>query len=197
MFLSRGSPTRSVDRPPLQFVDEPIVDRLLDEESAPGATDVALIEEDAVDDSLDRLIHRGVVEYDVGSLAAQFEGDLLAGPGQAAANELADCGRAGEGNLVDVAVIDQARTRGTGAGNDVEHPGGSPASAASEAKINADSGVVSAGFSTTVLPVASAGATFQASIIIGKFHGITWPATPSGCGSRPGNAYSSLSAHPA
>ncbi len=76
-------------------------------------------------------------------------------------------------------------------------PGGSPASAASSAKSRAVSGVVSAGFSTTVLPVASAGATFQASIIIGKFHGITCPATPSGSGTTPGKAYSSLSAHPA
>ena len=60
------------------------------------------------------------------------------------------------------------------------------------------SGVVSAGFSTTVLPVASAGASFQAAISSGKFHGMIWPATPSGLGvPRPGNAYSSLSAQPA
>ena len=62
--------------------------------------------------------------------------------------------------------------------------------------------VVSAGFSTTVLPQASAGAIFQASIISGKFQGMTWPATPSGRGVAPpcpppGRAYSSLSAHPA
>ncbi len=59
------------------------------------------------------------------------------------------------------------------------------------------SGVVSAGLSTTALPVASAGASFHAAISSGKFHGITWPATPSGRGFRSGNAYSSLSAHPA
>ena len=50
------------------------------------------------------------------------------------------------------------------------------------------SGVVSAGFSTTVLPVASAGASFHAAISIGKFHGMTCPATPMGAASRPGNA---------
>ena len=49
----------------------------------------------------------------------------------------------------------------------------------------ADSGVVSAGFSTQVLPAASAGASFQAAISSGKFQGMTWPATPSGCGSGP------------
>ena len=42
------------------------------------------------------------------------------------------------------------------------------------------SGVVSAGFRTTVLPQASAGASFHAAISSGKFHGMTWPATPSG-----------------
>ena len=52
------------------------------------------------------------------------------------------------------------------------------------ANSSAVSGVVSAGFSTTVLPQASAGAIFHASISSGKFHGMTWPATPSGCGVR-------------
>ena len=44
------------------------------------------------------------------------------------------------------------------------------------------SGVVSAGLRTTVLPVASAGASFHAAISSGKFHGMTCPATPSGRG---------------
>jgi len=38
---------------------------------------VALVEEDAVDDALDGLVDRGVVEDDVGRLATQLEGDLL------------------------------------------------------------------------------------------------------------------------
>ena len=53
------------------------------------------------------------------------------------------------------------------------------------ASTSAVSGVVSAGLRMTVLPVASAGAIFQAAIISGKFHGITWPATPIGRGSGP------------
>ncbi len=76
-------------------------------------------------------------------------------------------------------------------------PGGSSASRITSASKRAVSGVVSAGFSTTVLPAASAGASFHEAISIGKFHGMIWPATPSGRGVRPGNAYSSLSAHPA
>ena len=76
-------------------------------------------------------------------------------------------------------------------------PGGSSAWRTTSQKSNADNGVVSAGFSTTVLPAASAGAIFQASISNGKFHGMICPATPTGFGRRFGNAYSSLSAQPA
>ncbi len=45
---------------------------------------------------------------------------------------------------------------------------------------DADSGVCSAGFSTTQLPAASAGASFHTAIRIGKFHGMICPTTPSG-----------------
>ena len=49
--------------------------------------------------------------------------------------------------------------------------------------------MVSAGLSTTVLPQASAGAIFHASMSNGKFQGITWPQTPIGRGSvAPGKA---------
>ena len=43
-----------------------------------------------------------------------------------------------------------------------------------------DHGVCSAGLRTTQLPAASAGASFQTAIRIGKFHGMIWPTTPSG-----------------
>ena len=45
---------------------------------------------------------------------------------------------------------------------------------------SAVSDVNSAGLSTTVLPAASAGAIFQASISSGKFQGMIWPTTPTG-----------------
>ena len=41
-------------------------------------------------------------------------------------------------------------------------------------------GVSEAGFMTTVLPKASAGALFHAGMAIGKFHGVISPNTPSG-----------------
>ena len=51
-------------------------------------------------------------------------------------------------------------------------PGGNPMSPQTSANANAVSDVHSAGFSTTVLPIAIAGAIFHASISIGKFHGM-------------------------
>ena len=42
------------------------------------------------------------------------------------------------------------------------------------------SGVISAGFSTAVLPAASAGPIFHDAISTGKFHGVISPTTPSG-----------------
>ncbi len=43
-----------------------------------------------------------------------------------------------------------------------------------------EAGVCSAGFSTTALPAARAGASFQVAIRMGKFQGMICPTTPSG-----------------
>ena len=59
-------------------------------------------------------------------------------------------------------------------------PAGKPASRASSATRSAVSGVCSAGFITIVLPQASAGPHFQASISSGKFQGMICPTTPIG-----------------
>ena len=59
-------------------------------------------------------------------------------------------------------------------------PGGSPASAQISANASAVSGVLSAGFSTTVFPQARAGAIFHASMSSGELQPMTWPTTPSG-----------------
>ena len=59
-------------------------------------------------------------------------------------------------------------------------PSGRPASAISPASRSAVSGVCSAGLRITVLPVASAGPSFQAAMSSGKFHGMIWPTTPTG-----------------
>ncbi len=59
-------------------------------------------------------------------------------------------------------------------------PGGSPASSPSSAIRIAVSGVSSAGLAITGFPAASAGASPQARIGIGKFHGTISPTTPTG-----------------
>lgn len=59
-------------------------------------------------------------------------------------------------------------------------PFGSPASSKIPAHSDADSGVNSAGLSTTVLPVARAGPSFHDSSMKGVFHGVMSPATPIG-----------------
>ena len=58
-------------------------------------------------------------------------------------------------------------------------PGGR-ISAASSPSIDAVAGDCSAGLSTTVLPNASAGATFQLASMSGKFHGEIAATTPFG-----------------
>ncbi len=59
-------------------------------------------------------------------------------------------------------------------------PLGKPAREMISISAQAVPGTRSAGFSTTVLPKASAGAIFQAGMAMGKFHGQIRPTTPSG-----------------
>jgi hypothetical protein len=74
-------------------------------------------------------------------------------------------------------------------GNTLNTPGGMPASIASSARRMAVSGDFSEGFSSTLLPIASAGAIFHEAISIGKFHGTIAAITPSGsCVTRPSSS---------
>ena len=59
-------------------------------------------------------------------------------------------------------------------------PGGKPACSNSSAKAKAETEENSEGFQTTVLPAASAGASFQAASSSGEFHGVIAATTPSG-----------------
>src|ERR1700694_2853641 len=68
-------------------------------------------------------------------------------------------------------------------------PGGSR-SPINENRYRIDTGVCSAGLRTTALPAASAGASFQVAIRIGKFHGTISPTTPNGSGKGEGDASS-------
>src|ERR1700678_1944541 len=59
-------------------------------------------------------------------------------------------------------------------------PAGTPASSMIWAKSNALMGATSEGFKTIVQPAASAGATLQVIWLIGQFHGVMRPQTPTG-----------------
>ena len=120
VFLSSGSPSAQRLEPALQLRDGRLVDRLLHEQARAGAADVALVEVDPVDDPLDRLVEGGVVEDDVRRLAAELERQLRAGAGELALDRLADLGRAGEGDLVDVVVLDERGAGAAVAGDDVD-----------------------------------------------------------------------------
>src|SRR6202011_5047334 len=60
-------------------------------------------------------------------------------------------------------------------------PGGKPASANTSTRWYEESGVSSAGLSTTVFPQTNAGIAFHDGIAIGKFHGVISPQTPIDC----------------
>ena len=59
-------------------------------------------------------------------------------------------------------------------------PFGRSVSSRSSASRSAVSGVFDAGLSTTLLPIASAGASFQTAITSGKFQGMIPAHTPTG-----------------
>src|SRR5439155_24655500 len=79
----------------LELLEYRLVDRFLHEEARPRAANVPLVEVDAVHDSFDGLVERGVVKDDVRGLAAELERELLPGSRELALNRLADVGGAG------------------------------------------------------------------------------------------------------
>ena len=130
-----------------------------------------LVEEDAADDALDRLIERRVGEDDVRRLAAELERELLARARERPLDALADGGRAGERDLVGTPACSTTNEPTSRAPVTMfTAPGGRSASSMIFARRSAVSGVVSAGLSTQVLPAASAGASFHAAMSSGKFH---------------------------
>ena len=92
-----------------------------------------------------------------------------------------DLGRAGEGEHPHGLVAgEHGSDSDRVAVHDVEHARRQPGAGPSSASASALSGVSLAGFSTTVQPAASAGATLRAIIRAGKFHGVIAATTPTG-----------------
>jgi len=89
--------------------------------------------------------------------------------------------RTGETDKVDVRVADDRHADFPPAPWTMfTTPSGTPASARISTRAEAVAGVSEAGLKTTVLPQRRAGNIFHVGIAMGKFHGVTIPATPIG-----------------
>ena len=116
----------------------------------------------------------GVVEHDVRRFAAELQRHLLEAVAAELVDALAGGVAAGEGDLGDLRMLDQRLADlGAEAGDDVDHArreagllDTSCMNSSVDAEVNSD------GLMTTVLPAASAGASFQAVSISGEFHGV-------------------------
>ncbi len=74
---------------------------------------MSLIEIDSVDDSLHRLIDRGVLKNNVGRFSTQFEGQLGAPTGKRFLDQLPHLGGAGESHLIQAGMVHQRRAGGS------------------------------------------------------------------------------------
>ena len=86
-----------------------VEDLLLDVQARAGVAALAVVEEDRVGRARDRRLQVGVGVDDVGRLAAELQADLLQVAGGRLDDQLADLGRAGERDLVDVVVGGERR----------------------------------------------------------------------------------------
>jgi hypothetical protein len=117
-------PQRGDARP--QQLHQLVGDRLLHEQPGARAAHVALVEEDPLDDALDGLVQRRVVVHDVGRLAAELQGEPLAGARERALDLLPDVGGAGERHLRHAGVGHHRGADVARAGQHVEHARGQP-----------------------------------------------------------------------
>src|SRR5262249_31447481 len=104
----------------LEASDEVFRNAFLDQESRTSATDLALVEPDRIGQPFDGAVDIGILEDEVGRLAAEPQREGLASARRLLADDAADVGRAGEGDLVDVLVLDKLGAGLTVAGDDVE-----------------------------------------------------------------------------
>jgi len=162
-------------------LDEFVVDRAVDQGARAGDACLSGCGEYARDDALHGVIEVGVLEDDVGGFAAELECHRFDRPRRKLINALAGAVTAGEGDLRDLRVRDEAladfraETR-----HDIHHARRKPAFSNRWPNSKADTDENSDGFHTTVLPAASAGASFHVASINGEFHGVIAATTPNG-----------------
>jgi hypothetical protein len=125
---------------------------------------LARVEEALADTVGDGLGEVGVVEDDVGALAAELERDLLDGLAGHLGDALAGAGRLPVKLTMSTSAWAAMASPTTGPTpvTRLNTPAGRPASSMTSARMKALMGATSLGFSTTVLPAANAGATLSA-----------------------------------
>ena len=102
--------------------DHGVVQRTRDQQSRAAHAELAGVEDEGLDDGADGHVEVGVLEDDVGGVAAELHGDRLEVLAGDAGGVPADRGGPGEGDLVDAGVPQQRLADDlAGAGDDVEH----------------------------------------------------------------------------
>lgn len=167
--------------------EELVVDRVLHVDARAGAAALTVIEEESESGPAHGLLKVGVVENDVGRLAAELEGDVLeVGRRGGLHDRASDEGGSREGELRSVSARnreerDARRTFSIFMCEDMAAPVTAPKPvmtfttpggktwAMREQTKKAERGVVSAVLMTMQFPVASAGPSFQANMRMGKF----------------------------
>ena len=99
---------------------------LVDEEASAGRADLSLVAEGGPHGPFDGRLEVGVVQDDVGGLAAELERQPLQGSGSGPLDLLPDGGRSREGNLVHSVVFDKVGPGPPVSGDHVEHAGWEP-----------------------------------------------------------------------
>ena len=129
---------------------------LLDEQPRARAAHFALVEIDPVDDALDRLVERRVVEHDVRGLATELQRHGLVGSATPRPILRPISVEPVNATLSTFGWVARCIPISPGPVTMFTVPGGRSAWTQTSANSSADSGVVEAGLSTTVFPAASA-----------------------------------------
>ena len=120
MDLSSGDSGTQRAHPVANLRDERLRDAFLHQQARTGATDLSLIEPDAVDQAFDRAVEIGVFEDDERRFASQFEREPLVAGRSCAANGASYFGRTGECDLGNLGMLHQRFARRAVAGDNVD-----------------------------------------------------------------------------
>jgi len=123
-FVQRVSKAQTVHSVPQSGI-EILGNTFLHQQARSGAADLPLIEPDRIDQPFDSRVNIGIVEHDIGRLAAQLERQRLAAAGGCLADAPTYRGRTGKGDLVYLCVNDHLAHRAV-AGDDIDHTFGQP-----------------------------------------------------------------------